>query len=78
MVFLNSIKNLAFSHRKHSIFITNTRQLVLLRYLTTLCSENHSKPVNAVCGQYANILTKAGGAAINHSNHTALKLEWKI
>jgi hypothetical protein len=38
-------------HRKHRVSITTINRLMLFGEMSPVCSENHTKPINILCGQ---------------------------
>lgn len=51
-VYLNDIQNLAYtSEATHYVSITKAKQLILCKEMITLYSENHTKPINTLCGK---------------------------
>jgi hypothetical protein len=57
---------LSFRDCSH-LTITNLNLLILFREIIAVYSDNHTKPINAICGQNAKIPTvKAGGTYTYH------------
>jgi hypothetical protein len=64
---MNSVRT---AKKTQHFTITNINWLTLFKEMITVCFENHTKPMNTLCGQNAELLiVKAGGRL---SNHTAL------
>jgi hypothetical protein len=56
---------------KHSVSVIQTSQLMLYSEIIAVCSEIHTKHINAVCGQNVEFVNvKHGGT---YSNHWALE-----
>jgi hypothetical protein len=57
--------------RRHSDSITNANRLIFFRKIITLCFENHTKHINALCPRNSRFCSvRAGGM---YDNHCALK-----
>jgi hypothetical protein len=54
--------------------MTTIRWLVLFREKLAVCSDNHKKPINTLCGQNAELLiVEAGGTCGYHCDFKTLK-----
>ena len=59
---------------KHSVSIIKTSQLMLYRGIIAVCSQIHTKHINALCGQNVELLdVKCGSTYSNHWAHN-----WQI
>jgi hypothetical protein len=57
--------------KTHSISITKTNQLLLLKEITAVCSQNHMKPTYIVCEPSADFLNVK--AAVTYNNRCTSK-----
>jgi hypothetical protein len=48
--YLNNVKNV-LPHNKHVLHVSKVNRLMLIREIISVCSENHSKCIYALCGQ---------------------------
>ena len=43
-------------HSKHTVLVIQTNQLTLHREIIAVCSQNHTKHINTLCGQNVELL----------------------
>ena len=58
---LSDLKTQFVPRSKHSASVTKTDKLMLYREIIAVCSEMHTKHINALCAEHRILNVKAGG-----------------